>query len=669
MGLRTLSCSLLRHPHARAALASCVVLALAGAALARGGGGGNFGGGGGGGGGFGGGSGGGGGGGGGEAIVWLIYLIIRYPLIGIPLAIVLVFLMILGGNKSNHARRSNVMRKGTMARARLAARDVEAELRAADPEFDRATFFGRVTVAFRKVQRAWCLQELGTIRPFVSDGIHERFALQLAEQQDLGYRDHMDDLDVIDLDLAQVEEEGRLQILTVRVVARAADYRVSLADRSFVSGTKQPQTFVEFWSFLRRRGSKSRRSEKGLIEGYCANCGAPVEMNQWSKCEHCQTHLRSGEHDWVLVEVTQESEWRGRHSNSIRGVADFRRADPGFSVQHVEDRVSVMFWRTAMAERLGKGTPMRKIATDELTARWEERIVEGIRRDGRRYYNGERGVGSVEIVGIAAGSPRDRAIADVRWSGTLTSVGPKGVVRRERKSSVITTLFVLERVHDVRTDETSAVSSAHCGGCGAPDPGGDTDACEYCNEVMNDGKRDWVLVDIVARHTDRGRALLAPFRAKGKTSVEVAAATEREVSAPVPATESVLAWMIRASFADGHLHKKEEQRLEHMAERAKISRPRLNELISDARNNRLDAPQPLDATEARQWLEEVAAVALSDGQLQHGEKALLHDLGSHHGMAKADVTLVIGQTRARLYDEAKAALRTEKALRRQRGAR
>lgn len=234
-------------------------------AFARGGGGGNFGGGGGGGGGFGGG--GGGSGGDGDLLFLLIWLCFEYPVIGIPLLICVVIGGGLGAKKGHRANQGRVIRKGKKAQKRVAARDVEQELFASDPHFDKPGFFGRVVVAFRKVQAAWCAHDLAAIRPFVSDGIHERCALQLQEQKDLGYRDHIDELDVTRVDFADVVNEGRIQIVTVRVTARCIDYRVALDTGKHVSGSRSAETFVEYWSFLRRRGSKGKLSDQGLIEG------------------------------------------------------------------------------------------------------------------------------------------------------------------------------------------------------------------------------------------------------------------------------------------------------------------------------------------------------------------------------------------------------------------
>jgi hypothetical protein len=200
---------------------------------------------------------------------------------------------------------------------------------------------------------------------------------------------------------------------------------------------------------------------------------------------------------------------------------------------------------------------MRKMATDDLAERWRVHILEGVRPDGRRHYYGERGVGSAEVLGVFQNDAgRDAAVVQIRWSGTWFSVDAAGKRRRDRKSSIITTLLLVERNAGVQSEQGAAVASAHCASCGAPDAGGETDACEYCGEVMNDGKRDWALVDIVARHTDAGRALLA--RMRGPLSRSLPAAQKHQA---LPGGHGLVAWMIHTSLADGQLDEREEKRL------------------------------------------------------------------------------------------------------------
>ena len=70
-----------------------------------------------------------------------------------------------------------------------------------------------------------------------------------------------------------------------------------------------PESFVEIWSFIRRRGVTSTPGDRGLFEGNCPNCGASLELNQLGACASCEAVLRNGEYDWVL------HQWLPLHSD------------------------------------------------------------------------------------------------------------------------------------------------------------------------------------------------------------------------------------------------------------------------------------------------------------------------------------------------------------------
>ena len=147
------------------------------------------------------------------------------------------------------------------------------------------------------------------MRPFISDGMYERFTLQIAEQRDEGYRNILENVTIQSIDVAEVIVDEQFQWLTVRVRASAIDYRVDIASGKEISGSRRPEDFTEFWTFLRRNHAKTKVNQAGLIEGDCPNCGATIELATTARCGSCDSLLRSGQHDRVLCAITQASEW------------------------------------------------------------------------------------------------------------------------------------------------------------------------------------------------------------------------------------------------------------------------------------------------------------------------------------------------------------------------
>src|SRR5204862_5783525 len=138
--------------------------------------------------------------------------------------------------------------------------------------------------------------------------------------------------------IVQVSQSRLFDVLAVRIAAQARDVKISVRDGTVLRGSDESGPFVEVWSLLRRRGVASDPDKPGLIEGNCPNCGAGVEMHQYANCAHCGALLRSGQFDWVLVEITQESEWSELERADAPGIGELTQRDPDFDLQDLEDR-------------------------------------------------------------------------------------------------------------------------------------------------------------------------------------------------------------------------------------------------------------------------------------------------------------------------------------------
>jgi hypothetical protein len=505
------------------AMAVAALLLLPASLLARAGGGEGFSGGGGfggGGGGFGGSGGfggggwggggyyGGGGGGGVDGLGLFLFVVI---------AIIVMAFRIWQSQQQQQVNRNNMSRPGLSGVPnRFEQLSKLQELRQRDRAFDEASFLQRVRLAFVALQDAWCAQELTRVRPFISDGVHERFSLQFNEQKAAGYRDHMDNLQIFGLQFARVTSDDSFDSIAVRIVARANDYPVSIIDGHRMPGPSSNTPFTEYWTFLRRRGAQSLAGKPGLMEGHCPNCGAPVEMNESANCTNCKALLRSGQYDWVLSEITQDSEW----DQTIATGADFsafdaiRHSDPGFNVQALEDRASVIFWRRAEAWRTGKVAPLQKAALPAFSEEFAQSLIPP---PGQlRQYFGQCAVGSVTALGVipahnepAAGAAGDRAVLRIVWSAQRWLVRADGThALTSPEYRTFRTLMILFRKPGVQSDTGQAVSSSHCPSCGAPETDSASNACEFCGTVLNDGSVSWVLLSTHAQASGDGQQVL-----------------------------------------------------------------------------------------------------------------------------------------------------------------
>jgi hypothetical protein len=500
------------------------------------------------------------------------------------------------------------------------------------------------------------------VRPFISDGIHERFSLQIQEQKTLGYRDKMDGVRVISVELAEVTSDGVFDVATVAIEAEAADYRVSLADGSRISGSTAPQSFVEYWSFLQRQGAKRDSSKPGLIEGHCPNCGAELAMNQSAKCQYCGALLRSGTFDWVLAEITQQSEWRIGRRGDVPGAEQLRRTDAAFNRVDLEDRVSVMFWRKSAADLAGKVDPLRKIATDDFCAKYQSALAAG--PDGQRQFWGDCAVGSVHLLGVlcggAMGGTIDMGLVEVAWEGEHLIARSNAPIAMTGQRMQAHHFFVLSRKPGVSSDPGQSVSSAHCVQCGAPLSSDVSSGCPFCGTVQNDGTRGWVLGSIVSPASDEGRSLLAQIQSQASGAIPADPAVASARMSPA----GLLGWAIKTAVAGGDIDLSERRFLDDLALKSGITADRLQQLIDMAQAGTLQVPDPPDRLTAHLWLTTIANAAMVDGTLHPQEANLLTATARRFGFSDADVGLLLRQAKAQRYASARQELRTA----RQRGS-
>lgn len=600
---------------------------------------------------------GGGGGGGDSDVGFLIYLLFQlifdYPIIGIPLLIIVIIGVVMAQRQGVSVYQNSVIVRGSpLAHAAQIQPGLDALL-SDDPQFNKDQFLQRVCNAFLATQAAWAKQDLTPVRPFLSDGVYERFNIQFAEQKMLGYRNEMANVRVLSADPVEADVDDTYQSISVRISASAEDFPVSLKDgRRIATGTTAP--FAEIWIFLRRRGVQSKLNADGLIEGHCPNCGAGIEMNQHARCQQCGSLLRSGQYDWVLTEITQEYEWASV-GQPVPGAQVLHQRDPAFSLAALDDTASVVFWRLMAARRDGKSDPIRKMATDHFC----DDFLASLGKYGRIFYT-QCAVGSVRTMGIYQVDGWDRATIQVMWSGQRYSIGNSGEAKPLGPIGPSRLLLVLGRQADSRTRLESAISSAHCPNCGAPQEETTANSCQSCGTVLNDGRSSWVLLDAQSAASDAGQRILDDFSTG--LSADAPALPGIATAAP-PGSAGTLAWIVLMAAADGQVAPEEQEMLRTAADKWGIPQQKLDAMIQSALSGQLQPPQPRDADEARGWLAAMVRVSLADGRITGQEYGLLRVAGERCGLAAYDLKTMISRAKVDLYAESRIALRNAKRAR------
>lgn len=179
---------------------------------------------------------------------------------------------------------------------------------ARDPNFNPQLFLDRAQTTFFALQNAWMQRNLEPAHIYLSDGIYQRWKIQVDQMLAQHKRDVLENLVIGGCAIAQVAGDPNVDSITVRIDASAADYDVDDFNK-IVRGDRTPRPFTEYWTFVRSRAARTRAGEGAQIT-QCPNCGAPVQVNESGICAYCKATVTSGQFGWVLDNITQASEWQ-----------------------------------------------------------------------------------------------------------------------------------------------------------------------------------------------------------------------------------------------------------------------------------------------------------------------------------------------------------------------
>ncbi|MFI5363231.1 MAG: TIM44-like domain-containing protein, partial [Elusimicrobiota bacterium] len=570
-----------------------------------------------------------------------LYLYVRFvfehPLIGIPLTIFLIWKFNQLNNNRIETRESSIdsaISRGVEMEMDTKRREALAAIRGRDPRFDEAVFLGRASGAFLAIQDAWSRMDMSRARAFVSDGVHERFTRQIAEYRSRGIRNRMSAVNVLETEALGYIAGLHYDAVYVRFKASAVDEVVALDGEKVLSGG--PDVFSEVWTFLRRPGAKTL-ARPGLLEGHCPSCGAPLAIADAAQCAACKAWVNSAEHDWVATGITQVSEWAFPNpEREVTGWEDLRDSDPDLSLEALEDRASVAFWRWLDARRRADAAPLRGISTGEFVAG-----LDGF-RDGE--FERDAAVGAVELIAFEPGADFDQAHVQVRWEADKMLRAPDGPEFQSRDRR--THYLIFRRKSGATSDLKAGLRTSRCPACGAPPEEADAAACAYCGHAFNDGAVSWVLSAIVPfgqwRRPDG--APQAPLAVVGLDWGE-----------ELPSAEAVSV-LAAGLGAHGTVDGKERAFLLAYADRRGVEPSRAEEMLQAALAKRLDVPVPSDAKEAEVILRGLIRMGLAEGRIPDGERALMAAFGGRLHLSESDVNGMIKEERKRLHARASAAL-------------
>lgn len=449
----------------------------------------------------------GGGGGDGQLILFLLELIIRYPAVGIPVAlIVLAFWLAnqsgLGGN--------TVLSRGAAPSTTIEVPDADlfhvqplAEINP-DPNFSYYVFRDFVGLLYSQVQQGRA-GDLGQVGHYLSPQVRESLLKLTRNQQVTGVKNVIVGAARV---LSQVVVQNRVRI-TLTLESNYTEQRGDREERIYSK---------ERWTFQRNQGVLSPGPiPVGTTRLGCPNCGQSGEVGKDGRCPYCEKQVNNGNYGWVVVQVQvqdrekqlplglgEQAPERGTQLPTRRSPQwaqrwrAFQARYPEFVQKQFEDRLVEIFMALQQAWSEQRWDQARPYETDSLyqTHRY---WIEAYQSQGVVNQLSQIQVQKIELCNVETDAYFDAVTVRIFASMidlTLEKSSGRRLGGDPKQPRVFSEYWTLIRKVGYHPP-TETRPAGTCPSCGAPlDRINQAGQCEYCGSTITQGDFDWVLAQI-----------------------------------------------------------------------------------------------------------------------------------------------------------------------------
>jgi len=132
-------------------------------------------------------------------------------------------------------------------------------IRQMDPAFDEDRFSDNCMDVFFKIQGAWGIRDMGSVRNLLTDEMYQRLEADAGQLKRETKINKLDNIAVRSLSIVEAWQENGQDFITVTFQANLVDYTVSESGE-LLSGSKiDPVKFLEHWTFTRPVGNNPWR--------------------------------------------------------------------------------------------------------------------------------------------------------------------------------------------------------------------------------------------------------------------------------------------------------------------------------------------------------------------------------------------------------------------------
>lgn len=481
--------------------------------------------------------------------------------------------------------------------------------------FNETEFKEKAKTAFLKIQEAWQAQNLKDVRRFISDGVYQRFEAQFIMMRALEQTNEVSDVNIEDLKINYVENDGKFNIVHVAITAVMTDYFKSKKYSQLNSGGKE--TFTEYWTFVKKINTAVPTTTNMFATENCPNCGDSThdKLGEISKCSSCGSIINGGDYDWVLSEITQAEEYAINYnqlperSNLYARIKNKGLASIEFSPQYIEDKASNAYLQLKIAFALANKKRVARFCSTKFDEESKELY-------NNSYLYNRLFLKDVSLVNIFNDEQSFYAAISV-------TAATQKVTLTNNKLDIINTVpianieyLILSRSRKISANKHSALAH-NCSSCGAPIQDSLKLTCEYCDAQLNDNAKDWIV-----EHLFNEQAYLN-FKDNFSSGLNTKKQEEKLDDLSLEVRDYALNNMMVVANADGIIQDEERIFLIDTAKAMGYNSKKIIELFNQIKPGGLSLKMPQDEKQRAKVLKLMTKIANADGDFNEKEKAIL----------------------------------------------
>ena len=162
-----------------------------------------------------------------------------------------------GGWASPSKKTPPLLANGPVATRAEKVMEIIRSLARRDPDFEPNGLENLARNTFLRVQAAWQARDYSALAGAMMPNLHASHSAKVAALRAQGHRNMMEAVQVYHVDFVHVrrpeQKEGRA--FTALITAAAKDYTIDESTGSLVSGSREPASFQEFWTFHQLNGA------------------------------------------------------------------------------------------------------------------------------------------------------------------------------------------------------------------------------------------------------------------------------------------------------------------------------------------------------------------------------------------------------------------------------